>query len=77
MKHITITYHMRKPNEIAETCITLAVKEDIADDILQNQEDSQCVKAGSFAITPIKTILSCLAELQGYSDAYFCMAEEK
>lgn len=76
MKYITITYHMRKPNEIAETCITLAVKEDVADDILRNQEDSQYVKENSFSITPIKTILSSLAELQGYSSVSFCMAEE-
>lgn len=75
MKHITITYHMHKPNEVAETCITIAAKEDVADDILQNQGNSRYVKANSFAITPVKTILNRLAELQGYSDASFCMAE--
>ena len=76
MKRICITYHMTKTNEVAETCVTISVADDVADDILENQGDSQYVRQGSFSITAIKTILSNLAELQGYADAAFCMAEE-
>lgn len=75
MKHICITYHMTRKNEIAETCITLPVEKHIADDILLNQGDSQYVGQGSFSITNIKIILNNLAELQGYVDASFCCAE--
>lgn len=76
MKYICITYHMSRENEVAETCITLPMDEKIADDILENQGDSQYVKQGSFSITAVKTILNNMAELQGYADASFCMAEE-
>ena len=75
MKHICITYHMTRKNEIAETCITLPVEEHIADDILRHQGDSQYVRQGSFTITNIKIILNNLAELQGYVDAAFCCAD--
>lgn len=85
MKHLCITYHMStdhsRPSdqyphniEIAETCITLPMKDEIANDILEHQEDSKHVRK-SFSITPIKTILEELAALQGYQEATFCCAE--
>lgn len=76
-KYVCITYHMNKENEVAETCITIPMDEMVADDVLANQEKSQYVKEGSFDITPVKRILSDLAELQGYRDAHFCCAEER
>lgn len=76
-KNVCITYHMSKENEVAETCITIPMDAVVADDVLANQEGSQYVKEGSFSITPVKQILSNLAELQGYVDAHFCCAEER
>lgn len=77
MKHICITYHMTRKNEVAETCITLPMEAQIAEDILEHQGDSQYVEQGSFTITNIKIILNNLAALQGYGNAMFCSAEER
>ena len=68
MKHISITYHMSREGEIAETCIILPMEDQIASDILEHQDG-----CGTIAV---RTILTCLAELQGYTDASFCMAME-
>lgn len=76
-KYVCITYHMNKENEVAETCITISMDAAVADDVLANQENSLYVKEGSSGIAPVKQILSNLAELQGYSDAHFCCAEER
>lgn len=76
-KYVCITYHMNKENEVAETCITIPMDATVADDVLANQERSQYVKEGNSGIAPVKQILSNLAELQGYSDAHFCCAEER
>lgn len=86
MKHLCITYHLStdhsKPAdnyphniETAETCITIPMKDEIAADILEHQENSEHVREGSLSITPIKTILEELARLQGYQEAHFCCAE--
>lgn len=77
MKHICITYHMTKVNEIAETCITLPMADDIAASILTQQGESAYVRAGCFTVTPVKIVLDQLAELQGYNSASFCCAEER
>jgi len=76
MKHICITYHMTKANEVAETCITLPMSEGIAASILTQQGESAYVRADSHTVTPVKIILNQLAELQGYNTASFCCAEE-
>ena len=39
MKHICITYHMKRDEEIAETCITLPMSEADADEVLQKGAD--------------------------------------
>ena len=36
MKRINITYRMEKPGEIAESCITIPMTDDIADDMISN-----------------------------------------
>ena len=77
MKHVCITYHMTRPNEVAETCVTIAMADDIAKDLLKNQEDSAYVVAPRSHKRPsIPALLSQLAALQGYDTADFCCAEE-
>ena len=77
MKHVCITYHMTRPNEVAETCTTIALEDSIAKDLLKNQEDSAYVVAPRSHKRPsIPALLSQLAALQGYDAATFCCAEE-
>lgn len=77
MKHVCITYHMTRPNEVAETCVTIAMTDDIAADLLEKQEDSAYVRIRShFTLQPIPVLLNQLAALQGYDRATFCCAEE-
>ena len=40
MKKVCITYHMHFPGEEAESCITLPMEDEIADDILDKGVDS-------------------------------------
>lgn len=78
MKHVCITYHMTRPHEVAETCITVALEDSIAKDLLKNQEDSAYVVAPRSHKRPsISALLSQLASLQGYDAASFCCAEER
>lgn len=77
MKHVCITYHMTRPNEVAETCTTIALEDSIAKDLLKNQEDSAYVVAPRSHKRPsIPALLNQLAILQGYVTAGFCCAEE-
>ena len=77
MKKVCITYHMTKPNEVAETCITLPLDDAIAKDLLKNQENSAYVVAPRSHKRPsIPGLLHQLAALQGYDTADFCCAEE-
>lgn len=78
MKHVCITYHMTRPHEAAETCITLSLNDSIAKDLLKNQENSAYVVAPRSHKRPsIPALLSQLAALQGYDSAIFCCAEER
>lgn len=78
MKHVCITYHMTRPNEVAETCVTIAMADDIAADLLEKQEDSDYVRIRSrFTLQPLPVLLNQLAALQGYDRATFCCAEER
>lgn len=65
MKHISITYHMSREGEIAETCIILPMEDQIASDILEHQEKSRHVREDGCGTIAVRTILTCLAELQG------------
>ena len=77
MKHVCITYHMTRPNEVAETCVTIAMTDDIAADLLQHQERSAYVQGHKrFTRLSIPALLNQLADLQGYDAADFCCAEE-
>lgn len=78
MKHVCITYHMTRPHEVAETCITVALEDSIAKDLLKNQENSAYVVAPRSHKRPsIPALLSQLAYFQGYNAASFCCAEER
>ncbi len=85
MKRLCITYHMgidhSKPSddyphniETAENCITIPMVEEVADDILEKQRDSQYVNR--LGDTNLTDILKGIAKFQGYVDAIFVMAEE-
>ena len=69
MKSICITYHMTKPNETAETCITLPMEDHVADDLLRHGADSWYIERGS-CVAPhpgsVAVILMGLAHIQGY-----------
>lgn len=75
-KNVIITYHMSKPGEVAETCITLPMSENVAKDVLENQELSQQVVGDGTSSGPLSVILNTLAELQGFKTANFCCAKE-
>lgn len=73
MPKVRITYIMGSYKEVAETCIDLHVTEAIAESLDKYQGDSPYVRyAGRRAIAKL---LKTLAELQGYKDAEFEMAE--
>lgn len=77
MKKVCITYHMTRPGEVAETCITLPLDDAIADDLLTHQESSAYVQSHKrFTRLSIPALLSQLAALQDYDTADFCCAEE-
>lgn len=78
MKKVCITYHMNRPGEVAETCVTLPLDDAIAKDLLKNQENSAYVVAPrSYKHPSIPGLLHQLAALQGYDTAIFCCAEER
>lgn len=64
MEHLLVTYHMSKPGELAESCITLPVTPELADAMLAD---------GHSAV--IDAVLLLLAELQGYEGATYCCCE--
>ena len=74
MPKVRITYIMRKYGEGVETCIDLHVTETVAESLVSYQRESLFV---SFAgrRREIAKLLKTLAELQGYKDAEFEMAE--
>ena len=72
MKRVIITYHMRNGEEEAETCITLPMKDSLADELLEKQREYVFLRSSQ----PLHTILNQLAWLQGYYYAGFYRAEE-
>lgn len=81
MLHLNITYHMHrnwgaasKPHmETAETCVTLAMEDHIAEDILKKGSDSVYLSTSSLG--KVYLALSYISEIQGYSYSEFCTAE--
>lgn len=84
MKSIWITYHLfadhSKPaddfphkTETAENCIRVAFPEELANDVLEKQGESEYVKKS--ARETLNDWLNMLARLQGYQKGYFVSAE--
>jgi hypothetical protein len=73
MKKIIIYYHMIKDDEIAETCITLPMADEMAADILADQADSEHVKFQTDRLN-VYDVIYPLARIQGYSQIRFVLA---
>ena len=76
MRHLCITYHMSKPGEVAETCITLQMEDDAAREILRFQDEVESMKQDYMSVAALEKLLQSMAKLQGYEKAEFCCAEE-
>lgn len=74
MPKVSITYIMSKYGEDAETCIDLHVTEAVAESLDKYQGDSPYVSYAGRR-REIAKLLKTMAELQGYKDAEFEMAE--
>lgn len=74
MKKINLTYHMEKPGEIAESCITLPMEDAVAEDILANEERSQHLNP--MLNGDVYRLLRSLAAIQGYEYTGACCPEE-
>lgn len=77
MTELTITYHMHNDFEDAESCITLPMKEPVANSLLLYGADSYAV-SHSYASRggEIYQILNALAKIQGYCFDEFVCAHE-
>ena len=75
MKRICITYHITDEETTVETCVTVAMTDENAQDILENQCRAYCVSG--LLSSPVKVLLEQLASLQGYknADVTFILAE--
>lgn len=73
MKNINVTYHMSNEEGIAETCITLPVRDEVAADVLELGARSEHVDP--MQIGELYRLLRSLSALQGYEYAGFCCAE--
>ena len=62
MRNICITYHMKRNNEIAETCITIPMEDKKAEELLATQEDWWQLMEGA----TLDVLLRKLSILQGY-----------
>lgn len=74
MPKVRITYIMSSYKEVAETCIDLHVTEAVAESLYKYQGESPYVRYAGRR-REIAKLLKTLAELQGYKDAEFEMAE--
>lgn len=72
MRNICITYHMKRNNEIAETCITIPMEDKKAEELLATQEDWWQLMEGA----TLDVLLRKLSILQGYQYYGFCIAKE-
>jgi len=79
MKRINIYYHMETPDDIAETCVTLSMLDDIAEDLLNYQNHSKHVaEYKNPALNgSVHKILVELSKIQGHTFNRFVMAENE
>lgn len=67
MKKICITYHMSKPGQTVEDCITLSMDDTIADNLLDDEWGASVL---------VKDTIKHIAAIQGYRFEGICTAEE-
>lgn len=75
MKKLRVTYHMIRPGETAESCITLPVSDEAAREILSLKVDKYSFVQSDNAAS-VNVILYNLAYLQGYEDYDIRTVEE-
>lgn len=75
MTNLCITYNMHNDEGVAETCVTLPMLEEVAEDILERGSDSEHLD--SMRIGEVQRILKSLASIQGYTYDGFCCAERE
>ena len=71
MTNVCITYHMKREGELAETCSTLSLEDDKAEELLTTQGEWWQLMEGA----TLDVLLRKLSILQGYQYAGFCCAE--
>ena len=71
MKNVCITYCMKRKGEVAETCIVLPMKDEIADELLARQDKCWQLADGA----TLNVLLHKLALIQGYQFAALETAE--
>ena len=76
MRRLCITYQMRKPDKVVQTCITLPMEDSAAGEILRFQDEIQSMKQNTMSVAALEKLLQSMAKLQGYEIAEFCCAEE-
>ena len=81
MKRVCIPYQMHRnlgdsehpKNETAETCITLPMKDEVADEILLHGTDNYHIKE----VRDLINVLISISLLQGYHFSGICTVEEE
>lgn len=73
-KTLTVTYHMERPNETAESCIDLPVDDDLVDILIKcGQKEPASMKKvaamnpGELAVWAVWEVVRALAYLQLYT----------
>lgn len=73
MKRVIVTYHMKNEREVAETCIALPMKDEVAADLLEKGDRSEHVNP--MLLGEVYRTLRSLSALQGYEYDGLCCAE--
>lgn len=73
MKRVTVIYHMKNEEGTAETCVTLPMRDEAADDLLERGASSEHVNP--MLMGEVYRILRSLSAIQGYEYEGFCCAE--
>lgn len=66
MKRITITYHMGKPGETAENCITVPMSGEMAELLMHGYDQGLREKKIRQITSCVDALCQCLAEMAGY-----------
>lgn len=74
MKRITITYHMGKPGETAENCITVPMSDEMAH-MLRDYDLGIMTQDAHRAYMTVNMLIGHLAELAGYDKSCYLGSE--